>query len=489
MNALSPISQAALPVIVIGAGPVGLAAAAHLLARNLPVKVLEAGNSVAAHVRDWGHIRLFSPWSYNIDKAARALLERHGWQAPTPGNHPTGAELYSLYLKPLAELPEIAAVTETDARVVAVSRTGHDKMKSAGRETAPFSLVIRKADGSERRELARAVIDASGTWSNPNPIGSDGLAIPGEAEAGFRLAYGAPDVLGGEIDAYANKRVLVIGAGHSAANVLLDLAKLRGRAPDTQIIWAVRGTSLATLFGGGANDRLEARGALGQALQALVKSGGLELHMNSRVASLTTDAHGIAAVLQQPGGVQGGSREIVEVDRVIAATGQRPELDMLREIRLDLDPATESPRVLAPLIDPNVHSCGTVRPHGHRELAQPEAGFYIAGIKSYGRAPTFLMATGYEQVRSIVAAIAGDLAAADDVQLDLPETGVCSTNLNGAGEPAAADSCCATSCCEEPAPIVEAGPAVSACCGKAAKTAAAALPERPKVAVPANSCC
>ena len=483
MNALSPVSQtAALPVIVIGAGPVGLAAAAHLLARGLPVKILEAGSSVAAHVRDWGHIRLFSPWSYNIDRAARALLERHGWQAPKPSLHPTGAELYAQYLKPLAEAPEMAAIIETDARVTAISRAGFDRMKSAGREAAPFSLLIRKADGTERREAARAVIDASGTWSTPNPIGSDGLPIPGEKEAGFRLAYGAPDVLGAEVDAYANKRVLVIGAGHSAANVLLDLARLRDRAPETQIVWAVRGASLARLFGGGANDKLEARGALGQALEALVKSGGLALHRNSRVVALETGAHGIRASLQQPS----GAGEAVEVDRVIAATGQRPALNMLREIRLDLDPATESPRALAPLIDPNVHSCGTVRPHGHRELAQPEAGFYIAGIKSYGRAPTFLMATGYEQVRSIAAALAGDMAAADDVQLDLPETGVCSTNLDSAGEPAGASSCCATTCCDTPE--VEPEPAASACCGKAAKTAAASQPEK-RVAVPAGSCC
>ena len=82
----------------------------------------------------------------------------------------------------------------------------------------------------------------------------------------------------------------------------------------------------------------------------------------------------------------------------------------MRELRISLDPAVECPLALAPLIDPNVHSCGTVRPHGARELAHPEPGFYFAGMKSYGRAPTFLMITGYEQVRSIAADLAGDLA-------------------------------------------------------------------------------
>ena len=116
----------------------------------------------------------------------------------------------------------------------------------------------------------------------------------------------------------------------------------------------------------------------------------------------------------------------VIADELIVATGFRPDLSFLRELRIALDPALECPPALAPLIDPNEHSCGTVRPHGARELAQPEPGFYLAGMKSYGRAPTFLMLTGYEQVRSIVADIAGDHEAARRVQLVLPETGVCS---------------------------------------------------------------
>jgi hypothetical protein len=116
------------------------------------------------------------------------------------------------------------------------------------------------------------------------------------------------------------------------------------------------------------------------------------------------------------------------VDEIIAATGFRPDLNLLSELRLALDPAVESPTALAPLIDPNLHSCGSVPPHGAVELRHPEPDLYIVGMKSYGRAPTFLMLTGYEQVRSVAAAIAGDWEAARDVQLVLPETGVCSTS-------------------------------------------------------------
>jgi hypothetical protein len=118
-------------------------------------------------------------------------------------------------------------------------------------------------------------------------------------------------------------------------------------------------------------------------------------------------------------------------------------------LRLDVDPILGSTRALAPLIDPNEHSCGTVPPHGMDELAHPEPGFYAIGMKSYGRAPTFLMATGYEQARSVVAALAGDWAAARDVQLDLPETGVCSSNLPVDSD--RIDSSTSGGCCGTPA--------------------------------------
>ena len=119
------------------------------------------------------------------------------------------------------------------------------------------------------------------------------------------------------------------------------------------------------------------------------------------------------------------------VDEIVVATGGRPNVAMLRELRLDLDLATESTKALGPLIDPNHHSCGSVRPHGAAELAHPEQDFYVVGMKSYGRAPTFLLPTGYEQARSVVAALAGDHEAAGRVELVLPQTGVCSTDAAG----------------------------------------------------------
>jgi len=118
----------------------------------------------------------------------------------------------------------------------------------------------------------------------------------------------------------------------------------------------------------------------------------------------------------------------VEADQVIAATGFRPDHAIAAELRLALEPALESAAALGPLIDPNVHTCGTVPAHGIAELAHPEPGYVVVGIKSYGRAPTFLLATGYQQVRSVVAALAGDHTSATRGDQGPPAAAACATN-------------------------------------------------------------
>lgn len=436
-----------LPIAIIGGGPVGLAAAAHLIARGLPVKLYEAGSQVGANIRDWGHVRVFTPWRYCVDPASVALLERQGWAMPSADGFPTGGELVRDYLEPLAATPEMAAVIETDARVTAISRLGIDKVVSHDRAERPFVLAVKTATGT-RRDLARAVIDASGTWATPNPLGASGLPADGEREFADRIAYGIPDVLGRHRDIYAGQTTLVVGAGHSAANVLLDLVRLVDTDQATRTIWATRSTNLVRIYGGGDADQLPARGELGADTRDLVESGRVPLVAGIAILAIREDG----GRLMVDGETADGPRTIGPVDRIVAATGQRPELSLTRELRLDLDPWLESTKALGPLIDPNEHSCGSVPPHGHRELAHLEPGFYTVGIKSYGRAPTFLLLTGYEQVRSVAAALAGDMAAADNVQLVLPETGVCVTNFDiegsaaagccGGSAPERSDTCC-----------------------------------------------
>ncbi len=442
---MNPLAE--LPVAVIGAGPVGLAATAHLLERGLPVRLYEAGGTVAANIRDWAHVRLFSPWDFNTDPAATALLKKQGWQTPPGDVLPTGQELIDAYLKPLSQTPEMRPVIETHARVRHISRDGMDKVVTRGREQRPFALTIENGSGRARVNLARAVIDTSGTWQNPNPMGAAGIPAIGETAARARIAYGIPDVLRGERAHYAGQRVLVIGGGHSAANVLLDLAALAGSDTRLELTWAVRNTNLTRVFGGGDADKLAARGKLGTDLKHVAESGRLNLVPG--FSALRVDERGDGAFVE--GRTADGVLRLGPFDRIIVATGLRPDLGMTRELRLDLDSWLECPRALAPLIDPNLHSCGSVRPHGYKILSHAEPGYFTAGIKSYGRAPTFLMATGYEQVRSIAAHLAGDTAAADEVRLILPETGVCSTSIAPSakadagccgGPPVKADACC-----------------------------------------------
>ncbi|KSU76050.1 Pyridine nucleotide-disulphide oxidoreductase [Pseudarthrobacter enclensis] len=421
-----------LPVAVIGAGPVGLAAAAHLLERGLEPLVLEAGPAVGSAIRQWGHVRVFSTWKYNLDAASVRLLERNGWEAPRPTALPYGSEIVSGYLEPLAATPELRDRIRTGARVVAVTRQGMDKGRSQGRDQVPFVVRIEHDGGLVTEVPARAVIDASGTWLSPAPLGSSGLAVPGEAEArAAGLVTGPlPDVAAG---GFAGRRTLVVGSGHSAANMVLDLARVARANPGTDVFWAIRAATPARAYGGGDADQLPARGQLGTRLRAAVESGAVQLLTGFHTASI--DAQGDAVTVHSADG------RTVEVDRVIPATGFRPDLSILSELRLDLDPAVEAPKALGPLIDPDFHSCGTVPAHGAKVLAQPEKDLYLAGMKSYGRAPTFLMATGYEQVRSIAAVLSGDAEAADAVELQLPETGVCSTSVPAAAEE---EACCGT---------------------------------------------
>ncbi len=429
-------TAAALPVAVIGAGPVGLAAAAHLLDRGLPFVVLEAGHEVGAAVQQWAHVRTFTPWRWIVDPTAEALLARTGWARPATPVPPTGADLVREYLRPLAAL--LGDRVHLRSRVVAVTRDGIDKSRSVGRGERPFLLRVEGPDGvTELR--ARAVVDASGTWGRPNPLGASGLPALGEEEAGDALVGPLPDVLGRDRARFAGRRTLVVGAGHSAATTLLDLARLADEEPGTEVVWAIRGADPSRVYGGGAADQLEARGRLGTDLRARVASGAVELVTGFAITALERGPDGTVAVV---GATPDGPRRIEGLHAVAAATGFRPDLGMLAEVRLDLDPGLEAPARLAPLIDPAFHSCGTVPPHGHRDLAQPEEGLYVVGMKSYGRAPTFLVTTGNEQVRSVVAALAGDLAAADEVRLVLPETGVCSTNAAGVD---VSGGCCGTS--------------------------------------------
>jgi thioredoxin reductase len=406
-----PSARTGLPVVVIGAGPVGLAAAAHLLERGLEPLVLEAGPQAGANVARWRHVRLFSPWCLALDPVCVRLLEQAGWAGPDPDTLPTGADLLEQYLEPLAALPALTSRIRLHATVAAVARYDLDKVRSPGRDQLPFLVRVRDGRGRLADLLARAVIDASGTWTQPNPLGASGLPALGEPNAGARIVYGLPDVLGRDRGRYAGRRTVVVGAGHSAATSLLALAELQEQAPGTEVVWAVRSATPRPLVGKGSAevDELPARGRLATDLAALVDAGQVQLVPGFRISEVELVGGRMRLVGDQYLGddLDQAQRLAVEADEVVAATGFRPDHTIARELRLALEPALESAAALGPIIDPNVHTCGTVPTHGMAELAHPEPGYVVVGMKSYGRAPTFLLATGYQQVRSVVAALAG----------------------------------------------------------------------------------
>ena len=435
------------PLAIIGAGPIGLATAANATERGLDFVVLEAGPDAGAAIGEWAHVRLFSAWRELIDPAARRLLEAAGaWKAPDEDAYPTGGEWREQYLHPLADLLDPPPAAVRYGAEVGVSRAGRDLLVDYGREDDPFAVHVETSTGRERL-LASAVVDASGTWTQPNPLGADGYPALGERENADHITYGIPDFNDPAVASrYAGKHVAVAGKGASAQGVLIGLAQLAKQDPETRVSWLLRRPSVGDAFGGGDNDQLEQRGKLGQDAKAAASSGLVTNVTQFRTESVSTQPDGRLTLASVNG------QQVSDVDEVIVVTGFRPDFGFLSEVRLDLDPALGAARSLADQIHPDHHSCGDVAPHGFKELAQPEEGLYLVGMKSYGRAPSFLAMTGFEQVRSVVAALDGDLDSAGRVELVLPETGVC----NGAGafdEPdvvGLGGGCCGAAVASEP---------------------------------------
>ncbi|OAH12961.1 FAD-dependent oxidoreductase [Streptomyces jeddahensis] len=454
-----------LPVLVIGAGPIGLAAAARLIERGLEPLVLEAGPAAGASVREWSHVRLFSTWAELVDPAAEKLLAPAGWVRPDGATYPTGGDWVTGYLQPLADV--LGDRVRYGVTVTGVARAGRDRIVDSGREAQPFTVHLTAADGTEQRITVRAVVDASGTWTTPGPLGGDGLPALGEKAAADRISYRIPDLDDPAVRArYAGRRTAVVGSGASAFTTLVALADLAKKDGDgTHAVWILRRGISGSTYGGGEADQLPARGALGLAAKAAVDAGHASAITGFRTEAIERGTDGRLTLVAE------GGRRTEPVDEVIVLTGFRPDLSFLSEIRLGLDERLQAPVALAPLIDPNVHSCGTVYPHGVNQLSHPEQDVYLVGMKSYGRAPTFLAMTGYEQVRSVAAAIAGDREAAERVELTLPETGVC----GGAGlfddpeaeEPAAGRGGESGGCCTAPPALqlgVSAPAATGGCC-------------------------
>jgi threonine dehydrogenase-like Zn-dependent dehydrogenase len=376
---------------VIGAGPIGLEAARAALRRGHEVQLFETGE-VAESVRRWGGIRMFSPFGLNGSPAAFAQLERQGFQLPPPESILTGAEYADAFLEPLAET--LNGIIRTNSPVLAVTRAGlnkEDYILDPRRASVPFSLLVREG---ERESVVQAdvVLDCSGNFQNPRPLGIGGIPAPGERTVQAAIRYGAfhpPEVDG--------LRVLVVGAGHSAATMLCGLAAQR----PAKLFWAVRKPVADHPYARIPDDPLPERDQLLARANALARSSTVQLLAPAGVRSLSTTGEGLEVALPV-----NGRLVTVVVDRIFAATGFRPDLGLTRELQAQTCWATEGAYKLAALLLGEAGGdCLKAPTAGAETLSHPEPGFYTLGMKSYGRRSDFLIRTGLEQVQTVLDAV------------------------------------------------------------------------------------
>lgn len=395
---------------VIGAGPIGLETAFTALDAGFDVHVFERGE-VAAHLIAWGHVQMFTPWRMNLGPATRRHLEASGWVAPPAEDLPTGLELAERVLQPAARLPEIASRIHTHAQVVHIGRRGLLKGDgpAARRREQPFRLLVRDAGGRESFLHAFAVVDASGTYGQPNWAGSGGIPARQELYVAPQLSYHCDDVLGLRRERYAGKRTMVIGAGASAATVVRDLARLAADVPGTSAVWVTRKVR-EELYPAAGDDTLPARTALRADARAFL--GGSDpnvAHVGGAIVegfefNSATHRYRVALALA------GDAARLEEVDHVIVNTGYNPDDSLWRELQVEQSAESRGPRRLAEVLRGASSDCTKQPAAAIDALKNLEPDFYVAGKKSYGKIPAFLLENGFAQVREIVAQLTKDCA-------------------------------------------------------------------------------
>lgn len=364
-------------IAVLGAGPIGLEAAAYALSADLDVSVYEAAG-VASSFERWSFVKLFSPFGWNSTPLGRSLIRRESpkHEFPADGDLTTGRELRDCYLMPLACAGELPGVIHTETRVLAVGRGGWRKSEPLTAKLPPFRLLIRDGKG-ERFETADAILDCTGTQARPNWLGDGGLPAAGEIPARPQIHAGVDDILGTRQAVYANRSVMVVGSGTSAATAVADLVTLAEAHQSTWVIWLTHGTKSAPLARR-ANDPLKERDRLAARVNHLAArcDGNLEYHAQARIDEVAS--HGSDKGFRVAARVGGEAMEW-QVERLIAATGNRPEPTLTAELRVE-------------------------EPGGGVETGEP--GYFVLGMKSAGRSGEFLLRDGFDQVRRAVAAVA-----------------------------------------------------------------------------------
>jgi hypothetical protein len=391
-----------LRIAILGAGPTGLEAALAAAEAGLPFNIYEAAPSVAGNVRDWGHVRLFTPWEMNVSPRMRRHLEAAGREILTGSECPTGDDLVERLFEPLVALPGIAPNLRLGIRVLDIGREGllkHEEIATAERGRRPFRLLLADGSGREWTETADVVIDATGTWGHPNTLGDGGIPAPGERSLAGEIRRDIPDFPAERAD-WAGKTILLAGAGHSAQTAVRALAELTKEAPETRVVWALRNPE--PVWGTHEGDPLPDRASLAAAA-AEIAGGALpaiEARRGVVVEEIAKPDGRFEVILR--GRRSGAGPERIEVDRVLSLTGAVGDHGLYRQLQVHECYATCGPiKLSAALLGAGSADCLAQTTHGADTLTNPEPNFFILGAKSYGRNNTFLMRIGWEQVGEV----------------------------------------------------------------------------------------
>ncbi len=393
---------------ILGAGPIGLEAALAAADRGLAFTVYDAAPTVAGHVRDWGHVRVFTPWDLNVSDRMRAALQDEGVIAPSGEGLPSGDELVDRLYEPVAGLTSIAPRLRLGTRVEAVGRERllkHDEIGTGARADYPFRLLLTTAEGDEVVEHADVVLDCTGTYGNPNALGDGGIPAPGERTFADRIEQRMPD-FEADPEAWAGRTILLTGAGHSAQTAARELAEFARDADGTRVIWAVRGAEPD--WGAVDDDPLPERAALNAAADELARgaSPAIEMRPGRLVEGLRGDGDRIAVALCN------GQVEEVVVDRILGLNGGVGDFRLYRQLQVHECYATAGPMNLAAaLLGAAGGDCLAQESHGPDTLRNPEPGFFLVGAKSYGRNSQFLLRIGWSQVDDVFGLLDDEAAA------------------------------------------------------------------------------